>query len=158
MAGLQPSPRAVSVTGRFFPPKGFKQMNRLLASAAGASLLLVVCHCGSSTYGGTPLNDAGPGSGITLTVDNFDVWCTLTVNGVAQSAAQVQYPFDAGTVVPLDAVANTGFTFAYWLGTDGANSGNGGEDPHAATAVTMTTSKTVLACCNAPTEPCPSSL
>jgi hypothetical protein len=98
--------------------------------------------------------DAGPadaGSGLVLSVDNFDAWCTVTVNGAPLTLAGT-YTFDAGTVVNLDAVANTGFVFAYWLGTDGANSGNGEEDPNRTTTVTMDANMNVLACCNNPGE------
>ena len=91
------------------------------------------------------------GSGITLNVNNFDNWCTVTVNPEMTDYA-------AGTVVSLTAVANPTFHFHYWLGTDGANAGNNGQDPNAMTTVTMTGSKTVLACCDNATEHCPTSL
>jgi hypothetical protein len=120
-------------------------MKRLLASAA---LLVLLCHCGSSSGGG-PNNDGG--SGFTLTLNDFDNWCTVTVTPSESS-------YTAGTVVALHAVGNPTFTFAYWLGTDGANTGNNGQDPNASTMVTMTADKTVLACCNNATLKCPTSL
>jgi hypothetical protein len=94
--------------------------------------------------------DAGPvlGSGFTLSVDNFDGWCTVTVNAVAQVPLVETYTFDAGTVVSLDATANVNFVWAYWTGTDGADAGNGGHDPSMETAVTMDSNKSVLACCD----------
>jgi Divergent InlB B-repeat domain len=89
-------------------------------------------------------------------VNNFDEWCTLTVNGETQTAASGTYTFDAGTVVPLTAVGNPTFTFNFWTGTDGANNSSG-HDPNASTTVTMTASKQVLACCDNATERCVSS-
>jgi hypothetical protein len=124
--------------------KGFRPMTKLFASAG---LLVLLCHCGSS--GGT----TDGGSGFTLSINNFDNWCTVSVGGNPASLV-----FAPGTVVSLDAVANASFQFAYWLGTDGANAGNNGQDPSAMTTATMTESKTVLACCNNATEHCPTSL
>jgi hypothetical protein len=127
-------------------------MKRLLASAG---FLLLLSHCGSS--GGTTPNDAGSnpdgGSGFTLNINDFDNWCTVTVGGNPASLV-----FPPGTVVSLDAVAHATFVFHYWLGTDGANSGNNGLDPNASTTVTMTGDKDVLACCDNATERCPTSL
>jgi hypothetical protein len=91
-----------------------------------------------------------------LTVDNFDVWCNVTINGAPLSAAGVYSNLAAGAVIDLNATARTGFTWAYWKGTDGANAGNSEQDPNMSTTVTMTASKDVLACCNnPPTQVCP---
>jgi hypothetical protein len=122
-------------------------MKKLLASAG---LLVLLCHCGSSG-GTTPPADGG--SGFSLTVNNFDNWCTVTIAG-----NPTDFTFAPGTVLSLHAVGMPTFTFAYWLGTDGANSGNNGQDPNATTTVTMNANKTVLACCNNATEFCPTSL
>lgn len=127
-------------------------MKRLLILAVASVMFL---HCGSSSSppdGGTP-QDSGP-AGIILSVSNFDVWCTLTVNGETQTTQSVNYAFDAGTVVPLTAVGNPSFTFNFWTDTDGANASNGGHDPNASTTVTMTKSKSVLACCDNASERC----
>lgn len=123
-------------------------MKRLLASAG---FLVLLCHCGSSGGGPPPPTDGG--SGFTLTLNDFDNWCTVTVGG-----NPTDFTFAAGTVVSLHAVGKPTFTFAYWLGTDGANTGNSGQDPNASTTVTMTANKTVLACCNNATQLCPTSL
>jgi hypothetical protein len=101
------------------------------------------------------LPDAG--SGLVLSVNDFDDWCTVSVNGAPLSLSG-SYTFDAGTVVSLAATANTDFVWAYWLGTDGANAGNNGQDPHMMTTVTMTANMQVLACCNNAVEKCPTSL
>ena len=128
-------------------------MKALLVSAA---FLLLACSCGSS--GGGPTKDAGPGTP-TLNVNNFDAWCTVQVNSVALNST-ASYNFTPGTVVHLSATANAGFTWGYWLGTDGANAGNGNKDPNMVTTVTTTSSanQTVLACCPSATLKCPNSL
>jgi hypothetical protein len=126
-------------------------MKRLLISTG---LLVLLCHCGSSSGNPPPTPDGGPPpSGFTLNINDFDSWCTVTVGGNPASLV-----FPAGTVVSLDAVANATFHFHYWLGTDGANAGNNGQDPNAMTTVTMTANKSVLACCDNTTEHCPTSL
>jgi hypothetical protein len=133
-------------------------MKTLIASVVAGALLVLVCHCGSSSSY-TPPNPDGGGGALTLTVNNFDTWCTLTVGGASQTSSLVSYNVDAGAVVGVDAVANATFTFHYWLGTDGANAGNSGKDPNASTTVTMTNvDKTVLACCDNATLHCPNSL
>jgi hypothetical protein len=108
-----------------------------------------------------PIFDAGPtqdaGTGLVLSVNNFDAWCSVTVNSEPLSLSGT-YTFDAGTAVNLDAATTTGFVWDYWLGTDGANAGNGGHDPHMATTVTMDANKNVLACCDNSVEKCPTSL
>jgi hypothetical protein len=127
-------------------------MKRLLASTA---VLLLLCFCGSSSSGGgtpPPVEDAGTGSGLTLSVNNFDNWCVVNVNG---SPNLGQYTFDAGTIVNLAATAAAGFEWGYWTSTDGANAGNGGHDPNMDTTVTMTSDKSVLACCPSATLKCP---
>ena len=132
-------------------------MKTLFNSIVVVALPLLICQCGSS-YGPPPNNDAGSGA-LTLKVNNFDTWCTLTVGGASQNGGLVTYDVDAGAVVAVQAVANAGFTFDYWLGTDGANAGNSGKDPNAATTVTMgNVNKTVLACCDNAGEHCPTSL
>jgi hypothetical protein len=130
-------------------------MKRIFASGVGTALLVLLCHCGSSSSNNNPPPPNDAGSGIVLTINDFDAWCTLTVSPAPNATATT---YTEGTVVNLHAVGNTGFTFDYWLGTDGANSGNGGKDPSAGTTVTMTASKTVLACCDNATERCPTSL
>ena len=106
---------------------------------------LLVCGCSSSS---------GPDGGLPiLTINNYLAWCTVTVNGAAYAEP---VGFASGTVVHLDATANTGFVWGYWTNTDGANAGNGGHDPNMATTVTMNASVTVEACCpQPPSSTCP---
>jgi hypothetical protein len=118
-------------------------MKRLIALVA---VLLLVSHCGSSSSGGTPTNDAGPGSGLVLTIDDDVNWCSITVNGGTAFVGSPTFNFDAGTVVDLHATGIPGFTFAYWAGTDSNLS--------ASTTVTMNANMTVKACCNNTTEFC----
>ncbi len=121
-------------------------MKQLLVSAVAAVVVFLGCSSGGTSATGYVLN-----------VNNFDSWCTVSVDGAPLNAS-ASYTFDAGTVVDLDATANAGFVWAYWLNTDGA-AANGGKDPEMSTTVTMTSNKDVLACCdNLPSQPCPSSL
>ena len=132
-------------------------MKTLIASVVAGALLVVVCHCGSSSY--TPPTPDGGSGALTLAVNDYLNWCTLTVSGTSQASGLVNYDVDAGAVVGVTAVANATFTFHYWLGTDGANAGNSEKDPNASTTVTMANvNKTVLACCDNATLHCPSSL
>ena len=80
----------------------------------------------------------------TLTVNNVDAWCTVTINGgVPSSAAQTVTSFARGAVVTLHGdPINSTFVWGYWNGTDA-----GGTDHNANAAVTMNGDKTVLACC-----------
>jgi hypothetical protein len=59
-----------------------------------------------------------------LTVKNVDLWCTVSVNGGAGSAAAEQTVCVADGMVSLSATANTGFVLGDWHGTTG-DSGNG---------------------------------
>jgi hypothetical protein len=115
-------------------------MKRILASVASVAFLVLLCHCGSTSGGGTPPNDAGPGSGFVLSIANIKDWCAITVDGAALNAT-ASYTFDAGTVVPLSAVGSPPgtFTFAFWTDTDNNTS--------ASTTVTMDADKNVSACC-----------
>jgi pectate disaccharide-lyase len=117
-------------------------MKRVFALAA---FLILVSHCGSTSSGGGPQNDAGT-SGLVLTIDDDINWCSLTVDSSAPFVGSATYSFDAGTLVSLHAAGIPGFTFAYWSGTDSNTS--------ASTTVTMNANMTVKACCNSPTEAC----
>jgi hypothetical protein len=144
-----------------------------------ASLMILVAACGSSSTstgpdakvgtpdaptgatpdapaGGTP--DANPaadgpagGTQFTLTIDNFDNWCSITQDGQAYSASK-KYAKD--TVVVLHAAPIGGFIWGYWTGTDGDTTSD--HDTNQMTMVTMTGNKDVLACCPAAAHPtCP---
>lgn len=123
--------------------QGLKKMKRLIALFA---VLVLASHCGSTSSGGAGPQDSGPTSGFNLVIDNFEVWCVVTVNGAPLSASAT-YNFDAGTVVNLHADGAPTFTFDFWTNTNN-NSDN-------TTTVTMTSDKNVLACCDNATERCP---
>src|SRR6185312_6304970 len=82
-------------------------------------VLLAACTSSSSTSK-TP--DAGSGSGsgsgaITLTIENYLSWCSVTENGGPLAATMT---FPQGTVVNLAAMpASSFFIWGYWVGTDG---------------------------------------
>ena len=103
--------------------------------------------CGSST---TNTDAPGGGSNVTLTINNFDDWCTITEQGAASTATK---SFASGTVVSLMATPNSGFVWGYWTGTDVA-----GNNTSMSAMVTLTADKTVLACCPFPppmSQTCP---
>jgi hypothetical protein len=112
---------------------------------------------GSNTGSGSG-SDPGTGSGsgaITLTIENYLSWCTVTENGGPLVGAMT---FPAGTVVHLGAVPESSlFIWGYWVGTDGDT--GSAHDTNMMTTVTMTASKTVQACCPdappSPLAPCP---
>jgi hypothetical protein len=98
------------------------------------------------TFDVTPAVDSPPGPDappqtFTLSITNYIDWCTITEEGVAFSATKA---FPAGTVVHLHGDTKDAglFVWGYWTGTD-----PGGHDTMMTTTVTMTTNKSVLACC-----------
>ena len=127
---------------------------------------LVLGACGDS---GTSTPDAKPPTpdapaGPTLTVKNFDVWCSVSVNGGAASTAAVQtVPISTPTDVTLVATpASSTFILGDWHHTDG-DTGSG--DPGKVSG-TMSTAKVnvgtsnvcVWVCCpfaNPPGSGCP---
>jgi hypothetical protein len=87
---------------------------------------------------GTP--DAAVTEMVTLTLNNFDFWCTVTADGAAAPATKM---YAKGTVVHLNGgPVGDSFVWGYWSGTDGGN-----HDTSMMTTVTMSADKTVLACC-----------
>ena len=119
-------------------------------------LLPLAIACSSDTT--TPTPDAKPvstvdapagpdaGAMVTLTLNNFDFWCAVTEEG---SAAQATTQYPMGKVVHLTgAPVSATFVWGYWSGTDG-----GANDTKQSTTVTMTSNKTVLACCPFATSP-----
>ena len=134
--------------------------------------LSVAAGCGSSsTYpgsgtGGSVGTGGSSGTGgqdgavlYTLTVQNYLDWCNVTENGtVYPVSAPPVMSFAPGTVVNVNAVAATGssFVWGYWTGTDG--DATSAHDTSMTTAVTMTSNKTILACCPFPppaSQTCP---
>jgi hypothetical protein len=117
-----------------------------------------LCVPAGPIFDAGPTNDAGPvaSPGFVLTVDNYLDWCSVQVNSESPIDVSATYTFDAGTVVALHATGLVGFTFDYWLGTDGVDAG--GLDQESTTTITMDSAMTVLACCDNVTERCPTSL
>lgn len=98
-------------------------------------------------------DDAGPsvdgGAMVTLTVQNYLAWCSVSVAGGAASPAAIQtITVPVGTVVALDASALAGFVWGYWFGTDGDTSA--AHDTTMTTMVTVDADMTVQACCPFP--------
>jgi List-Bact-rpt repeat protein len=121
--------------------------------------LSVAAGCGSSTGGATGGQDGAADGPVlyTLTVQNYLDWCDVSENGTAYAATVPPVmSFAAGTVVNLNATAATGFVWGYWTGTDG--DATSAHDKSMATTVTMTSNKTIVACCPFPppaTQTCP---
>ena len=128
--------------------------------------LSLAAGCSSST--GTGGSGGSPGTGgqdgaadgpvlYTLTVQNYLDWCDVTENGtVYPVSAPPVMSFAPGTVVNVNAVAATGFVWGYWTGTDGDTTS--AHDTSMTTAVTMTSNRTILACCPFPppaSQTCP---
>ncbi|HKA86338.1 MAG TPA: hypothetical protein VKE22_01690 [Haliangiales bacterium] len=96
-----------------------------------------------------PPPDAPPVT-YTLTIDNFINWCVVTVDGVGYVTPVT---FAAGSVAHLHADPAATFVWGYWTGTD-----NPSPDRMQTTTVTMTSNKSVLACCPIPppaSQTCP---
>jgi len=114
---------------------------------------------GTTGTGGTTATGGAAGSGATdagpvmytLTLTNYLAWCTVTENSATSTATM---SFAPGTVVDLNATANLGFVWGYWTGTDGDTTAS--HDKNMTTTVTMTSDKSVLACCPLPpSQTCP---
>jgi hypothetical protein len=107
------------------------------------ALALAIVHtaaCGSSSPSAV---DAGGGSDVTLSINNYLAWCTVTEQS---EAYMMSMEFPTGTVVNLDAmpVADS-FVWGYWTGTDGDTTAS--HDTNMMTTVTMSSDKSVEACC-----------
>ncbi|HEY1811076.1 MAG TPA: hypothetical protein VGG74_01900 [Kofleriaceae bacterium] len=118
-----------------------------------AVAIVLASACGNSS---SPSPDAASGSGsdVTLTINNYLAWCTVTEQSAAFSMTKT---FPKGTVVSLDAMpASSAFVWGYWTGTDGDTTGT--HDTNMMTTVTMSADKMVLACCPDPppaSQTCP---
>jgi hypothetical protein len=118
---------------------------------------------GASATGGSgaagTTGAAGQGGPVmyTLTVQNYLNWCDVTENGTTYPASvPPAMSFASGTVVNLNAAPGSLFVWGYWTGTDGAT--GTGHDTQMATTITMTSDKTILACCPFPppaSQTCP---
>jgi hypothetical protein len=119
------------------------------------SLLSLSLNVGCASNN-SPAQDGG-GDGpllYTLTVQNYLDWCDITENGSAYPAAvPPAMSFAPGTVVHLGAAPNSIFVWGYWTGTDGDT--GAAPDTSMTTTVTMTSNKTVVACCPDPPPAAP---
>ena len=81
----------------------------------------------------------------TLTLTNYLSWCSVAIDdGAPSSAGSVTRAYLPGEVVSLTGAPLKGFVWGYWTGTD---ADQGSNDPNSQTTVTMTSDKSVLACC-----------
>lgn len=82
---------------------------------------------------------------VTLTIDNFLAWCSVSVDGGAATANPPPAQFPSGTVVSLfgQPVSPT-FIWGYWRFTDGDQ---GAHDTSQNTTITMASDRTVFVCC-----------
>src|SRR5262249_52379020 len=98
--------------------------------------------------------DAGAATTFTLTIHNTLGWCAVMVNGgTAFTDATKTFTFPASTKVQLhgDTSSAIYFVWGFWSGTD-----NGAHDTNMSTTVTMTSDKSVTACCpDVGTTTCP---
>jgi hypothetical protein len=127
------------------------------------AVLVLLVGCGSSysapsstsTQTSTGTSTSG---GVTLKLEDYLSWCSVSVNGGAASTDATQtLTVAAGTMVPLSATPSSSvFVWGYWVGTDGDTSAS--HDAAQAAVVTMDKSKVVQACCpfaSDPGTPCP---
>jgi len=127
-----------------------------------AAMVLLV-GCGSSTsapnYNSTSTStNTSTAGGVTLKLENYLSWCSVSVNGAAASTDATQtLNVPQGTVVPLSAnPASNVFVWGYWVGTDGDTGAS--RDTGQEAAATMDKDKVVQACCpfaSSPSTPCP---
>ena len=123
-------------------------------------VLLVGCGSSNSTpYStSTSTSTSTSGAGVTLKLEDYLSWCSVSVNGAAASENATQtLNVPQGTMVPLSASASSSvFVWGYWVGTDGDTSAS--HDTSQDATVTMDKSKVVQACCpfaSSPNTPCP---
>ena len=138
--------------------------NRHVVALASA---LFFAGCSSSTDSTTPPPAPPPpppsspsGSTATLTVADFDSWCSLSVtspantslpNGASSASNTITLPLN--TAVTLDAEPNSGFIWASTTARAGGWSGtlDSGTDPLSKSiTVTLSANKSVKVCCPFP--------
>jgi uncharacterized protein YceK len=132
----------------------------VLAKIMAVLVLLVGCGSSYSTPYSTSTSTSTSTSeaGVTLKLEDYLSWCSVSVNGaVASTNATQTLTVPQGTTVPLSATAASSvFVWGYWVGTDGDTSAS--HDTGQAATVTMDKSKVVQACCpfaSSPSTPCP---
>jgi uncharacterized protein YceK len=132
----------------------------VLAKIMAVLVLLVGCGSSYSTPYSTSTSTSTSTSeaGVTLKLEDYLSWCSVSVNGaVASTNATQTLTVPQGTMVPLSATAASSvFVWGYWVGTDGDTSAS--HDTGQAATVTMDKSKVVQACCpfaSSPSTPCP---
>ena len=129
--------------------------NRYVVALASA---LIFAGCSKSHDSSTPTTPSTQTA--TLTIANFDTWCTLSVtspantplpNGATASSNTITEP--VGTLVTLHAEPNNGFIWpttasgsAGWTG----NLDGGTSSLNKTVNVTLTANKSVKACCPFP--------
>jgi hypothetical protein len=91
---------------------------------------------------------------VTLTINNFLAWCSVSENGVVDPSGNVYAnSFPQGTQVFLHSEPSSSFfVWRYWTGID-----PGGDVTSKDAVVTMSSDRSVLACCplaSAPDAPC----
>jgi hypothetical protein len=84
---------------------------------------------------------------VTLKLENYLSWCSVSVNGGTANTTAVQnLSFTKGTTVNLMGdKANATFEWGYWVGTVGDTGAS--HDTTMGTTVVMSADKTVQACC-----------
>jgi hypothetical protein len=131
--------------------------NRYVVALASA---LVFANCSKSKDAPTITTPGGSAQTATLTLSNFDAWCTLSVTSPASAtltsagnSASNTITATVGTAITLHAEPNTGFIWpttasgsAGWTGSlDGGTS-----SLNKTVTVTLTANKSVGVCCPFP--------
>ena len=119
-----------------------------------AVVMLGLSSIASAQDAGDEIFNDGLDFMVTLTIDNYLSWCNVEVGNLAPSGgATVTLSERLGSTVFVDANPKAGFLWGYWTGTDGDTTA--AHDKSQLTTVTMTTDKSVLACCPLPSgQPC----
>ena len=142
------------VAERQYPMKRVRELLVLLPTVA-------IAACGGGSSGGTSSSSGSSGtcSGstpVSLTLENFLTWCSVSVAGGAASSAATQTMCVAAGTVNLSATANPTFELgpAPWRGTSGDH-GSGdpgtvtgsGQSAQSATTVAVSGSSACVAVC-----------
>jgi ABC-type Fe3+-hydroxamate transport system substrate-binding protein len=132
-----------------------------MAKIVAILVLLVGCGSSNSTPSSTSTSTStgtSAAAGVTLKLEDYLSWCSVSVNGAVASTSETQtVTVLQGTAVELSAnAASSVFVWGYWVGTDGDTGAS--HDTSQAATVTMDKSKVVQACCpfaSSPSTPCP---
>ena len=119
-----------------------------------AVLMLGLTGIASAQDTGDEIFDGGFDFTATLTISNYLSWCTVEVGNLAPTGGPTFTISERlGATVFVDANPKAGFVWGYWTGTDGDTTD--AHDENQLTTVTMTSDKSLLACCPFPSkEPC----